>query len=491
MTTISKGTQKVDGANRCGREPSGRNGMASLAVTTGALIFFVSVLTGCATVDGVDCYEYQFGRNDQYADPSGHVPVSKPMTGWVGRGPQRIKTLKNLESKKMSLTYTPVGGSEMRVAIPAGGTTAGLAGAFGNGFVSIERDQAFITEPGDGADVEFCFAEEPLPPPPVPDDPEPGPTPFEAVKIPEAREFMAGRWQDVHGGWPWVVVVDDGFFRHPYLPIRPALWPGFMGGTSEGRQVPLPAYGAHGTGVMSLIAADMNNGSGIESVAAPRRSPDGKTVDGCQPIPARADGLLGPGLGMSPTALAAAIEYWIPHTYVRIINVSQSVIDLADGSSLIPAFRKARAKGVLIVIGAGNDKKVRNERGAGGWLAEFDNVLIVGGLNNRGTALWNSPTAGTATGSAIDVYAPAEDLTAIVSPTKVDKVSGTSYATSIVSGVAALMLNVRPSLSPAHIRHLIMKTSDPVPQSGSSGVRRLNAYQAVLAASGPLSLPPP
>ncbi len=345
---------------------------------------------------------------------------------------------------------------------------------------------------GAGATVLFllagCGTAPPAPRPPLPNDASSNQTPFEAVRIPQAWELMRGHWQHdskFDHRWPGVVVVDDGFFAHGDLPIRPGLAPAFPSGTSEGKHTSQLNYGEHGTGVLSLIAATVDNRGGIAGVAGPRRDATGKLVGGCWPIPARAVGFLPSGGGMHPTSLAAAIEHWLQHHHVRIFNVSQSVIELNNGSSLAPAFRKARARGALIVIGAGNDKAVRNQRGSGGWLKEFDNVLIVGGLDHQGTALWEDPTEGTATGSAVDVYAPAQDLTVISTETKLDKVDGTSYATPMVSGVAAMMLNARPELRPARIRKLIMDTADPLSITGHSNVRRLNAEKAVLAALRP------
>jgi len=65
--------------------------------------------------------------------------------------------------------------------------------------------------------------------------------------------------------------------------------------------------------------------------------------------------------------------------------------------------------------------------------------------------------------------------------------SGTSYATPIVAGTAALILSVNPCLSPADVEYILKTTTDPVVDaasfSGLIGTGRVNAYSAVYAAT--------
>jgi subtilisin family serine protease len=52
------------------------------------------------------------------------------------------------------------------------------------------------------------------------------------------------------------------------------------------------------------------------------------------------------------------------------------------------------------------------------------------------------------------------------------ELSGTSMATSHISGVIALMLTIRPELTPGDIKSLLQKTSNPVTGLKSrSGIR--------------------
>ncbi|MGH1541583.1 MAG: S8 family peptidase [Arenicella sp.] len=456
------------------------------------------LLSGCATSIDSFCKKYNIGRNVLNVVPNDSGPSAKPMKGIVAQGPLVIEFIKNLENTDMVLSYTPIGGTTITATIAANSTSNSFKGLFASGQVSIERQQAFITERGDGADIEVCFSE----PIANSDTPDPGPVdvpagdanvdkiPFAAVGVPAAWTHFRQRWQTKTPnttGWPAVLVVDDGFFHHPDLPIRPDLFPGFESSNSEGKLSPPPVFGFHGTGVASIISATRNNNIGISGIAGPFLRADGSLYGGVELLPARAEGkFLGGSLGMDAGNLAKAITYWLSNPRLRVINISQSVIDIARNDELYTAFKQAQNKGVLIVIGAGNDRKTRNSRGVGDWMAGFNNIIIVGGLNNAGTQLWvEDNQTGTATGTAIDIWAPADNLQAIISPTKVEKVSGTSFATPMVSAVAALVLNLKPSYSAHNVRDVLLRSAKTITLSNGSSVKRLDAYRALQLAERP------
>ncbi len=471
-------------------------------LTVVSCLFFL--LSGCASSNKSYCKHYDFGTIDSNAYPSGSTPSSKPIKGVVAEDPSVIESVKNLEKRKMTLSYTPVGGKVITATIGAGSTSDKFKGAFGKGSVSIERDQSFITGRDDGADVEFCFSRPSSTATACtskvfPNDLKGNKTPFSAVKIPEAWSYFNERWQTKTPnttGWPAVLVVDDGFFYHPDIGVRPKLYKGFPGTTSEGRELPLPAYGFHGTGVASLIGAIRDNKIGIPGIAGSLSKGDRALYGGVELIPARAGGTFVPGgTGMSPSSLADAILYWLNRSpRLRIINISQSVVKIDRHDKLYKAFKRAESKGVLIVLGAGNDKKVRNKRGGRDWLSGFDNIIIVGGLSHDGSELWiedDNKSKGTATGASIDIWAPAEDLQVITSGGKIEKVSGTSFATPMVSAVAALILNVKPSLTAGTIRDIMLRSAQTITLKNGAKIKRLDACKALQLAERPLAMRTP
>ena len=78
-------------------------------------------------------------------------------------------------------------------------------------------------------------------------------------------------------------------------------------------------------------------------------------------------------------------------------------------------------------------------------------------------------------GSYIAVAAPGVDILALAPGDALQITTGTSVATAHVSGLAALLLECKPSLKPAEIRTMLAGTAKPL----GSGAGLVNAYRAV------------
>jgi hypothetical protein len=101
-------------------------------------------------------------------------------------------------------------------------------------------------------------------------------------------------------------------------------------------------------------------------------------------------------------------------------------------------------------------------------------------------------------GGFVAVYAPGDNIwtTQHDSDNPYAGWSGTSFASPIVAGVAALMLSVNPALSNSQIAELLKQTADDVGPAGYDSIfayGRVNAWRAVNAArpDGPLEPPQP
>lgn len=313
---------------------------------------------------------------------------------------------------------------------------------------------------------------------------------FDAVCLPEAWYFMQNRWQALtHGGprWPGLVVIDDGFFSSHDSGLRPWLFRGYPDGsgapplgTADGdsAQNP-PAYGLHGTRVFSLLASDVGNGW-IAGVVGPWRGIANGTLWGAGFVVARS------GRGFPTSSSAGLVEdifrgVVLPRPQNRVVNISQHLASIqAPGhAGLAQVLDLADWNQTVVVTGAGNNKETVD---ATAWIRNFRNVVVVGGLDPTGTALWRETIVkngvkteiGSGTGAGVDLYAPAQAFELILRDAHLVTDSGTSYSAPLVAGAVAMMQNVDPSLDSWVMRDVLVKTADP------GAYPRLNVLKALL-----------
>lgn len=214
---------------------------------------------------------------------------------------------------------------------------------------------------------------------------------------------------------------------------------------AEVRDRPLVVH--HGTIVAGLIAAVANNGKGIVGVAPRVRI-----------MPLRAFSARG---FSNLYVLTRAIDYAVANG-ASIINVSAD--DPTRSRLLLQALRRAYTKGVVVVGSAGNDS---DERGGidldvkplypvcaeqGG----IPYVIGVGAVDDR-----DQKTSFSHFGArCVDLVAPGVELlsTTAFSPRfgftdpYAGEWSGTSFSTALVTGAAALLRSIDPTLSPIAVR---------------------------------------
>ncbi|WFE63931.1 S8 family serine peptidase [Micromonospora sp. WMMD714] len=227
-----------------------------------------------------------------------------------------------------------------------------------------------------------------------------------------------------------VAVPDSGVDRHPDL-IRNLL-PGvdiIRGGDGDGRE----DRDGHGTGMAGLIAAHgQKNNRGTLGIA-----PHAKIL----PIfysPPRKDG--------DVDDLAAGIEY-ATAKHADIISISA----VAEASvRLQRAVRAALSANIVIVAASGN----RPNSPSVGYPASEIGVLSVGGVGPDG-----NHASISVSGPEIDVVAPAVDIYSTSIDGKYRKGTGTSDATAIVAGAAALVRSKYPYLPAAEVVHRLTATA--------------------------------
>lgn len=150
------------------------------------------------------------------------------------------------------------------------------------------------------------------------------------------------------------------------------------------------------------------------------------------------------------TDIVRGIE-WCVRNRMHIINMSFGM--KTRSPALEAAVRNATRDGVIIVASAGNEGK----KGSVDYPARFKQTIAVGATTRH-----NHIAPFSNKGSEIDIYAPGERITSTWLNGKYQELSGTSMATSHVSGVIALILAVKPNTSPKALITQLQKNATPL-----------------------------
>ncbi|HEX9918239.1 MAG TPA: S8 family serine peptidase [Pyrinomonadaceae bacterium] len=162
---------------------------------------------------------------------------------------------------------------------------------------------------------------------------------------------------------------------------------------------------------------------------------------------------------------------------VRIISASWG--STARSRALGDAIKRAGDEGILFIAAAGNSSTNNDARPHYPSNYDLPNVLSVAALT-RQDVLARFSNYGAKT---VHIAAPGSEIMSTWPGNQYEEHSGTSMATPVVSGVAALILSVNPDLSVSDLRRRLLDTVDKLPALDgkvSSG-GRVNAASAVRA----------
>ena len=147
---------------------------------------------------------------------------------------------------------------------------------------------------------------------------------------------------------------------------------------------------------------------------------------------------------------------WCVANRMDIINMSFGM--KTRSNALLDAIKNAYNAGIVVVASSGN----ASSRNSVDYPARYPHTISVGATDrNRKIAPFSNR------GKGIDIYAPGEQIVSSWIHGRYNRLSGTSMATSHVSGAIALLLSVHPGLSPAEIKSLLRKSAQRL-----RGVRR-------------------
>ncbi len=247
----------------------------------------------------------------------------------------------------------------------------------------------------------------------------------------------------------------------------------------------------HGTHVAGIIGAMRGNDKGIKGVA------DNVRIMGVRCVP---DG------DERDKDVANSIIYAVDNG-AQVINMSFGKGYSWDKAAVDKAVKYAMSKDVLLVHAAGNDAKNNDAEGKNfptaifqkaGWFSpkKAKNWIEVGALS------WKKGDDAVATFSNygaknVDVFAPGVDIYSTAPDGKYKNASGTSMASPVTAGVAAMIRSYFPELTAEQVKECIEKSVVPqdykVKKPGTEETVKfsdlcrtsgtVNAYKAVQLAS--------
>ena len=269
-----------------------------------------------------------------------------------------------------------------------------------------------------------------------------------------------------------VAVIDSGIdLGHPDFRGRIAAARSFVGGSAQDSD-------GHGTFVAGVIAAGLNDGTGIAGMAFPAQLLVAKVVG--------SDGTI------SPEAEARAIR-WAVASGARVINMSIGGLrDPRDAerdtySKLeAAAIAYAVSRGVVVVAAAGNaDDAPTSPWPFASYPAALPHVIGVAALTRTGDVSRFSNRDPV----YVDIAAPGEDILSTFprsltssrgdcpeqgysscGPSEYREAEGTSFAAPQVTAAIATVLSVRPSLSAGQAAAIVERTATDV--NGGAGCHR-------------------
>lgn len=210
---------------------------------------------------------------------------------------------------------------------------------------------------------------------------------------------------------------------------------------------------SHGTHVAGIIAAERNNGIGVNGVAnnvaimSIRAVPNGDEYD---------------------KDIARGIRYAVDNG-ARIINGSFGKSFSPNAQWVYDAIKYAADNNVLFVHAAGNDGAdldnpinanfPNDQVNNGSEIA--DNVITVGALNPK----YGSELVASYSNYGkinVDIFAPGTDIYSTYPNNDYEYSPGTSMAAPGVAGVAALVMSQYPSLTAAQVKKIILNSGLPI-----------------------------
>lgn len=202
-----------------------------------------------------------------------------------------------------------------------------------------------------------------------------------------------------------------------------------------------PGHGTHCAGIVGAVG---DNGIGISGMSQRVSIMALRFLDAS-------------GMGDLMNAVKA-IDYAIANG-AQIISASWgATVPAAQAQPITEAIGRANDKGVLFVAAAANDGKNNDTSSVFPANTPLPNVISVAASTDSDT----KPSWSNFGKSRVSLAAPGENIYSTLPPAKYGNLSGTSMATPLVSGLAALMLSKDPNLNPLEVKALLQASGKKV-----------------------------
>jgi len=219
-------------------------------------------------------------------------------------------------------------------------------------------------------------------------------------------------------------------------------------------------HGTHVAGIIAGLANGSENQYGVASRVAKimtvRAVPDGDERD---------------------KDVANAVRYAVDNG-AKILNMSFGK-PVSPGKNVVwDAFKYAESKGVLLVKAAGNENEdiaehqyfPTNFKSQSDEKPFINNMIVVGSNTNDSNALKSSFS--NYDKKMVDVFAPGSEIYSTVPDGKYEYLQGTSMASPVVAGSAAVLLAYMPNLKPEQIIESLVKTTNTSTANGFDNLSR-------------------
>lgn len=191
--------------------------------------------------------------------------------------------------------------------------------------------------------------------------------------------------------------------------------------------------------------------------------------------------------------VANAIRYAVDNG-ARILNMSFGK-PVSPGKGVVwDAFKYAESKGVLLVKAAGNENEdiaehvyfPTNFKNVTDPKPFVNNMIVVGASTNDNEFLRASFS--NYNKKLVNVFAPGEKIYSTVPDAKYEYLQGTSMASPVVAGAAAVLLAYMPNLTPAEIIESLVKTSNKSTVNAMINSNTNNRFDMISEAGGVIDL---